>query len=58
MIQKLLFVAAVIYGLLARNTGDNLYFFLAIYLSVLTPAVWCYKRSCRKAAKKNEKSAS
>gem|GEM_PF-3028199 len=57
MIQKLLFLATVIYCLLAKNTGDRLYFFLAIYLSVLTPAVWCYKRGCRKTSKKDEKPA-
>ena len=54
MIRKLLIVGAIVYFLLAKNTGDELYVFLAAYLSVLTLAVCCRKKETPPPAKKSE----
>jgi len=57
MIKKLLMIGAIVYFLLAKKTGDELYVFLAAYLSVLTLAVWCRKKEPPRPAKKNEDEA-
>jgi hypothetical protein len=57
MIRKLLMIGAIVYFLLAKKTGDELYVFLAAYLSVLTLAVWCRKKEPSRPAKKNEDEA-
>lgn len=54
MIKNLLFLGTIIYFLLARNTGDELYVFLSAYLAVLTLAVWCRKKEIPPPAKKSE----
>jgi len=54
MINKLLFLGTIVYFLLARNTGDELYVFLSAYLAVLTLAGWSRKRESPRPAKKSK----
>ncbi len=57
MMRKLLILGTIIYFLLARNTGDQLYVFLSTYLGMLTLAVWCRgKKSPPPPKKEKEKS--
>ena len=44
MIKRLLILGTIVYFLLARKTGDELYVFLSTYLAVLTLAVWCRRK--------------
>lgn len=54
MIRKLLILGTIIYFLLARNTGDQLYVFLSTYLAVLTLAVWFRKKETPPPVKKSK----
>jgi len=54
MIRRLLILGTIVYFLLARNTGDQLYVFLSTYLAVLTLAVWCRKKETPPPAEKSK----
>ena len=54
MMKKLLILGTVVYFLLARKTGDELYVFLSTYLAVLSLAVWCRKKETPPRAKKSK----